>query len=272
MHRMNALKQALARRPLIWFFALAYALSWVSAPLLGGPILPQGPMFAAVILLLAVGGRQALARAWRANTPARVPGRWYLIAPGIVMAIYIATMVVLPLWGVRMVSPAHLALLGPVLFELMLLGGQWEEPGWSGYALPALQARFARHRFGQLWASLVLGGLRAVWHLPLAAYGLIPWIEVWALSTPYQFIISWLYNRTRGSLAVVMLYHLAANVFHAIFAPMVVEPDLPLHFAVKVGLFAVTALALVLLDLRQWITPVRAGQTAAASAGPQLVD
>jgi len=48
-----------------------------------------------------------------------------------------------------------------------LPGGMWEEPGWSGFALPRLQERYTGRRLGLLEASLMLGALRAAWHIPL---------------------------------------------------------------------------------------------------------
>lgn len=44
----------------------------------------------------------------------------------------------------------------------MLAGPIPEELGWHGYALAGLQVRFSA-----LWASLVLGVIWALWHVPL---------------------------------------------------------------------------------------------------------
>jgi hypothetical protein len=92
---MNTFKHTFVRHPLTWFFVLAYILSWWSAPLAGGALIPYGPMVAAIIVLLMMGGRQALVRAWRANTPAPVPWQWVLIASGIALAIHLGTLVLL---------------------------------------------------------------------------------------------------------------------------------------------------------------------------------
>lgn len=47
-----------------------------------------------------------------------------------------------------------------------LLGGPlFEEPGWRGFALPRLEARF-----GAVPAGLFLGAIGATWHLPFFWY------------------------------------------------------------------------------------------------------
>jgi hypothetical protein len=42
--------------------------------------------------------------------------------------------------------------------------------------------------------------------------GAIPWYDVVFFSIAFQFLISWLFNRTGGSVLIVMLFHLTSNV------------------------------------------------------------
>lgn len=86
-----------------------------------------------------------------------------------------------------------------------------EEVGWRGYALP----RLARH-IGLAGASLVLGVIWAVWHLPLFVLPdsgstgqsfAVYLLQVMALSVAIAF----LYWKTEGSLLLVMLLHAAVN-------------------------------------------------------------
>jgi uncharacterized protein len=46
-------------------------------------------------------------------------------------------------------------------------GGLFEESAWRGFALPKLQARFGLAQWGPLWASVVLGVLWSLWHMPV---------------------------------------------------------------------------------------------------------
>jgi membrane protease YdiL (CAAX protease family) len=86
-----------------------------------------------------------------------------------------------------------------------------EEVGWRGYALP----RLAPH-LGLGGASLVVGVIWALWHLPLfimqgtGSTGQsfpIYLLHVTALSAA----MSWLYWKTQGSLLLVMVMHAAVN-------------------------------------------------------------
>lgn len=86
-----------------------------------------------------------------------------------------------------------------------------EELGWRGYALPRMA-----DRMGLAAASVLLGVLWAVWHLPLfyvreadTFHGSFP---AYALSvTALSVAIAWLYTQSRGGLLLPMLLHAAVN-------------------------------------------------------------
>jgi hypothetical protein len=234
---MERIRLAVSQRPLVAFFLLAYVLSWWTAPVAGGALLPHGPFLAAIIV---VGWQEGwrgvstfLGRVFRWRTG----WQWLLVAPALVLA-YLAVAIGLHLLlGATITSTAHLADMGGRTLELLLLGGVWEEPGWTGYALPALQARFAGRRSGMLQASLILGVLRGVWHIPLVVSGAIPWFDAVFLAIGIQLLISWLYNRTGGSVLAVMLLHLTSNVIGgALVVPMFLGPQYARFYALFVGL------------------------------------
>jgi membrane protease YdiL (CAAX protease family) len=90
-----------------------------------------------------------------------------------------------------------------------------EETGWRGYALPRLL-----EATGPVGASLVLGVIWALWHLPLF------WTEgsslfessvlVLLLRLPATSIMfTWLFQKTQGSLFLAILFHAALNLFAA---------------------------------------------------------
>jgi membrane protease YdiL (CAAX protease family) len=97
------------------------------------------------------------------------------------------------------------------VFSLLVFGQAGEEVGWRGWALPRMGARM-----GLGWASVVLGVIWAVWHLPLfwlrtadKAGQSFPLylVQVTALSV----VVAWLWWRTGGSLTLTMLLHAAVN-------------------------------------------------------------
>jgi len=200
------------------FFLLAYLLSWWALPVTRAGMLPHGPAFAAVIVLALTLGRPGLREWWRRVVNFR-GGWWYLAGPAILAGGLVIAFVVNLLLGATVSGGLQLPLMAVVF--LLLIGGEWEEPGWTGYALPALQERYARAANGPLIATLILGVFRAIWHLPLVIVGAIPWYEGILLNVlVFQPIISWLYNKTRGSVPVVMVFHFMSNLLMVIVGPV----------------------------------------------------
>jgi membrane protease YdiL (CAAX protease family) len=112
-------------------------------------------------------------------------------------------------------------------FPLVLVvgGPLFEEPGWRGFALARLQAKF-----GPLAGTLVLGFLWAAWHYP--QYLMPGWaaqnggfnaraVAVFTLSVVLLTIVmSWVFNNTRGSLLIAILLHASINTFSIYIGPM----------------------------------------------------
>jgi membrane protease YdiL (CAAX protease family) len=248
---MDAVRKAVSRHPLTWFVIAAYALSWWSIPFADGAILPYGPFIAAVLILAITKGRSGLAELLRRMTSWRGGWIWLLIAPSLVLLYLILAFAVNLLLGASISQTAHLSSFGPTFLTLLLLGGLWEEPGWTGFALPLLQERNASRPLGLLKASLIMGLIRAGWHLPLMISGAIPWFDVVFFSMAFQFLISWLFNRTGGSVLIPMLFHLTSNVVGGgIMVPLFSGPDYDRYYI----LFVVLAWlpALVLNRPRNW--------------------
>jgi membrane protease YdiL (CAAX protease family) len=95
--------------------------------------------------------------------------------------------------------PANLVLI------FLLYGGN-EEPGWRGFALPALL-----ERFHPLLATIILGVIHSAWHLPLLShYGdTFGWYLFNLI--PLTALFNWFYLKSRGSVIPVMLLHAGVN-------------------------------------------------------------
>ena len=99
-----------------------------------------------------------------------------------------------------------------LLPALFLVPSAMEELGWRGYALPRLQQRHSA-----LAASVVVGLVWAVWHLPLglvagSPQGAIPfgWYTVAAVAVAVTF--TWLHNATGGTLGPVIVLHAGVQI------------------------------------------------------------
>ena len=251
---MNTVLAFIKRHSFATFVVLAYLLSWWSAPFTNGQIIPYGPALAGVIVLAVTTGRPGLRDLWRRITYWRVAWYWYLIGPGMV-ASYVAGAYLLNLaLGASVTTPPQLPSIG-ILLELLLLGGMCEEPGWSGYALPKLQERFARRANGALIATLATGLIRSIWHLPLFIYGHIHWFDALIFSFAFQIMISWLFNRSGGSVLIVMVFHFASNVIGGgIMHPVFTGASQTSYYALMVTLAWTIAFAIL------WKTSLKLGQ------------
>ena len=92
-----------------------------------------------------------------------------------------------------------------------------EEVGWRGFALPRLQTRYS-----PLVASIIIGFFWALWHLPwwraeLGSFTSKYWLFVSGITFACSFILTWLYNRTGGSILAVGLMHVSSNLSVKLF-------------------------------------------------------
>ncbi|HJY45537.1 MAG TPA: CPBP family glutamic-type intramembrane protease [Propionibacteriaceae bacterium] len=99
-------------------------------------------------------------------------------------------------------------------------------------------------------ASLIVGGLWGLWHLPLYLIGLdrrpLSLFPAFVLSVVAASVVcTWMYNGTGGSLLIVALYRATANLPLTVFLePLGGRAAQP--FLVYVALSVVTAVAIVL--------------------------
>ncbi len=225
MSRFNLL----CRFPLTSFFALAYAWTWlcwwsVYAAAAGHwqpPISHQwlatlgqfGPFAAGLAVAYATGGGQGVRELLGRFTRWRVRPIWLgvsllllpltMIAAILLFSFWDGTLATLKFRGSWQTLPVHFV-------YLLLLGGPLgEEPGWRGFAVPRLQARF-----GPVRASLCVGVLGAGWHLPL--WWLYPppcpyWMFVGG-AVLLSFLFTWLLNHTGGSVLYSLLFHTSLSI------------------------------------------------------------
>lgn len=102
----------------------------------------------------------------------------------------------------------------PLLAVVYLIIALIEEVGWRGYALPRLQARY-----GAWAASLRLGLIWGIWHLPQWLIPATGQADKWPFgvfllhTVAFSILLAWLYNRSAGTLWPVILAHAAFNLY-----------------------------------------------------------
>jgi membrane protease YdiL (CAAX protease family) len=101
-------------------------------------------------------------------------------------------------------------LLPHLVITLVTGGPLGEEPGWRGYALPRLRARLHA-----IPASALLGVVWACWHLPLWLVAEVPSSFLFYLFgvLPLTYLFTWLWDHTRGSVLIALLFHASINTF-----------------------------------------------------------
>jgi uncharacterized protein len=237
MRRLRTkLSSTIQAYPALAFFVLTYVYSWlVWAPLLTIPVDVAsgeystmawvgvallylggfGPLVAAAIVVKTGGGD---IRTWaRQIVDWRVGLQWWAIALGLPIFATVAVSILYISFG----GPYDIDSMTPLLFYVPLLlftvvfsGGLNEEPGWRGLALPILQERHSA-----LTASIVIGVIWAVWHVPLffapvaphSDYPLISQILYFPAVIVWSILLTWVYNGS-ASVLIAMFLHAGLNM------------------------------------------------------------
>jgi membrane protease YdiL (CAAX protease family) len=224
------------RYPVVTYFALTFAISWVAAlavaaPHLGHaqplpkitgilmfPAMLLGPSLAGIVLARVVDGRSGLRDLLSRMSLARVPARWYaalIIPPILVLGVL--------LFLKTFVSPAY----APNHFFVGILfgipAGFLEEIGWMGYAFPKM-----RSQNDGLTPSILLGLLWALWHMPVIDFlgtatphgkYWLPFFLAFTLAmTAMRVLIAWLYTNT-GSVLLAQLMHVSSTGSLVVLSP-----------------------------------------------------
>ncbi len=110
-------------------------------------------------------------------------------------------------------------IMAPLIFlQILFIGGALgEEFGWRGYAFEKLQ-----NKYGAFMGTLILGLLWSIWHLPLffMANTVQSNMPIWQFvlqNTTIAFVYTWIYNRTKGNMILMILLHAVLNTSAALF-------------------------------------------------------
>jgi uncharacterized protein len=209
------MRELIRRFPFTAFVLIAFGFTWpLAAGMRFSLLLPLlglfGPLLGALVVVVALHGKEGLNRLWSRFAVQGRHVKWLAAALGLPLFLLI------PMWLVERYAGFRTPLaLGPItaisLALAFLVVG--EEVGWRGFALPHLLER---------WPALVsgigVGVVWALWHLPnfflpgFPHQGL-PFAAFLVLVVAYSILFTWLHLRTGGNLSVAVVFHAALNLF-----------------------------------------------------------
>jgi membrane protease YdiL (CAAX protease family) len=272
----------LKRYAIVVYVVLAVLISWFPWYTSGSGFFVWGASIAGIITIALTAGKDGMRDLVRRLVRWRVGVVWWAVA------LFFTGVLALIAIGIDAAAGggwpgleffrrgAHMI---PVFFLFTLLGGPLgEEFGWRGFALPYLQ-----RRGGPVLASLLIGVIWGLWHLPLffqsdslqGQLGL-RYLPLYVLAEVIlATFLTWVYNKTGGSLLVAgIIMHNADNFWGvtfltdatydtAVHGGATAQVDMRLYIITTI----VSAVAAIILV---WATRWRLGQAeeaAEASAG-----
>ena len=208
---------------LVWLSQAAHKLGLLPwPPSLSSPLNVHtvwSPGLAAIYLTWRATGKSGIQSLFSTLIEWRISAKWYAVALllppvlwGLAFGIDRLAGQTYELGAALLVSTftATTAFMVPVAVVFTLPNALGEELGWRAFALPRLQ-----NKYGPLWASVILGLFWGFWHIPAWLAWADNGVSITSLlvmivnTVPAAILFTWLFNRTRGSLLMVCLYHAA---------------------------------------------------------------
>lgn len=244
------MKSAMKKYPIVSYFVLAYAISWLlwipAALVIQSAEEPPGWTFFLVILgiygasgagFIMTGimeGRDGVRSLLRRVRIWRVGVQWYLVALLAVPTIYLLGLAIYAFQGnpVGPFEPSRLPLLILTAIPALLFGPLGEEFGWRGFALPRMQLKL-----NAFWTSIILGILHTFWHAPLFWAGGGTTVRPDAITVPAvglflswvmigTFVYTFILNNTWGSMLLAILMHWSVSFGDIVFGLFPALPEL----------------------------------------------
>lgn len=121
---------------------------------------------------------------------------------------------------------------------IVLFGGPLqEELGWRGFLLPRLQKKFH-----PVFSAVIVGVIWSLWHLPMffiSGTGYNDFLVYMAETIILSIEITWIYNKTNGSLLFPILIHGIDNTYEVVLGTSGSKPVLAYIVVIVIAVFIV---------------------------------
>jgi len=237
------MKNFIKQIPVILYFTLACVISWLCLlPIIGiagflGKTAPTdnqmpvlfiamcaGPSIAGILSIYLTDGKDGFKKLVSKLVKWKVKFRFYFIALFTAPVLTIVTFLILSLTSPKFI-PSIFSSEGKLLIISggivgAFVAGFFEEPGWTGFAIPKL-----RSKYNIITTGLIVGTVWGIWHFPLFMIkdpaGLIPLIILLMVRLithlpAFRILMTWIYDRTQ-SLLITILMHMSLTASALIF-------------------------------------------------------
>jgi uncharacterized protein len=215
-----------------------------------------GPSLAAFLLAGIYEGKAGISRLLKRAVDFHLQFRWLVTVLLIPLCVGAAAL------GLYILSTGQVPVLTMLSQPIMILpsflmifflqGPVPEEFGWRGYLLDRFQARWS-----PLVASLVMGVIWAVWHLPSwfmdgTYQSFAPFWTFTIYDVAVAILFTWIYNHTHGNLFLALLFHAMIDLANSLFLSAgEVGNGNTLAFIYMAAFYALTAIVVVAVRPQQ---------------------
>ena len=185
-----------------------------------------GPSLAALILIFSEKGKKGVINVYKNIAGLKFHYKWFVFALFFELFLFHLVLLYCVISGYGNINIQTNLLLGSYfnfllnLIFLSLLTGLGEEIGWRGYLLPKLQLKYKI-----ILVSIILSFVNSIWHLRsdcivmIIQNDFIAFSQVYfpdmglrlLITVPVIFIQIYVFNETKGSLLLMILFHGSAN-------------------------------------------------------------
>jgi uncharacterized protein len=229
-----------SKNSLLAFFAITFSFSWFfwlfdvldTAQVISLPfsymvffaIGANGPLVGALVMSYRLGGWAEVKRLIRAGFNLRMSWIWWLLIfliPLVLSALCLWVNVTRNNFQFENSLLVQPLLILPNFIIMFFIGGSvQEEFGWRGFALPRMLKKW-----NPLLASLALGIIWGIWHLPLffiegTGQYYMPFASFCFTTVFFSILFTWFYLRTGRNLFSALLFHTTLNTFLGVFPPI----------------------------------------------------